>query len=261
MMMMLQNKGSAAAAVPYSTALVNSYGAAEVWPLVNIAGGTAITAKVAAARNGVLSGLTLQNTAGPVTNSLAPLWSGAAPYGNLLTSNGTTGLADIFNGTTGSFFMWVKVAAAGVWTDGAFRRIFKFLADANNYISAYKSSTNGTIDFLYDAGGTVKTVSVSSLSSTGWFSVGMSWDKTAGANGEVKAYIDGAQVGTTQTALGTWVNTGWGTGLALLGANTVGASQNFSGWLAYSAIKFGAVWTAANFAAMHAAATTSTPDP
>jgi len=90
--------GSRAAAFDWPTFLT-TYGASEGW-LLNETSGTTITAAVNAARNGVYTGVDLASVAGPgnLSGKSFPYWDGANDYGNILTSNGSTGLVDIFNG-------------------------------------------------------------------------------------------------------------------------------------------------------------------
>lgn len=241
----------------YAAILRDDYNADEVWPLVDIAAGVTIPALVNSDRNGTLQGWNLQNTAGPVTGTLAPYSDGANDYGNILTDVGTTGLKQIFNGTTGSAFVWGKVVNVGAWTDGAVRNLFRLEANATNYILLTKSNTNNRFQFLYFAGATLEIVNLNGLVTTDWFSVGMSWDKTAGASGEVKAIWNGAQTGATQTGLGVWAGA---LTKALIGAETTVPVSVWDGWMAYAAVKFGSVWSPADFLAMHNAAATSEPD-
>jgi hypothetical protein len=237
----------------YAQILVDDYGAAEVWPLVNIASGTTITAYVNAARNGTLTGWGLQNAAGPVPGTLAPYTDGVGDLGDVLTSGGGVGLVDIFNGATGAVFGWVKKPA---W-DATSRTMF-YVRNAPNTSAIFIRELNATgfMRFEYVAGGTGETIQQSGLSTTDWFSWALTWDISAGASGEVKAHINGSQIGSTATTLGTWAGP---ITSAYIGAVAAGTFLHL-GHMAYYAIKAGSVWSGAEIAAMHAAAATSGAD-
>lgn len=128
----------------------------------------------------------------------------------------------------GTMFAWVKVANVGVWSDATIRGIFHLGADASNRFFINKNNTSNEIAFSHRAGATVKTVTTT-LSTTSFFSVGLTWDKVAD---EVKAYVNGAQVGTTQTALGVFAGTLASWFSAIADSSSAG-SQPFSGYLAH----------------------------
>jgi hypothetical protein len=111
-------------------------------------------------------------------------------------------LNSAFNPSEGTFVAWAKVSGAGIWTDNTLHVIARLDAnDNNNFIALDKNSTNKLL-FRYAAGGTTKSITeTSALAPAGWFQVVFSWSK---ASDEVKAYINGSQIGTTQTGLGTW---------------------------------------------------------
>lgn len=240
---------SVVAARTYATIVNDDIGASEIFPFVNISSGTTIPAFVNSARNGTLLGLDLQNAAGPVAGTLAPYWDGTNDYGDILTSNGSTGLVDIFNGALGSALLWVK--KNGSWASGG-GGLLEMRVNNNNYVRLARNGAN--IVHRHNGGGTVKTVTANYGSPAGWFSTGLSWDV---AGGEMKAYKDGAQIGTTQTALGTLTGTITG---ATIGAQLTTPSDVFDGWIAYAFLLFGAKWSDANFANIHAAAATAIGD-
>jgi hypothetical protein len=173
--------------------------------------------------------------------------------GNILTSGGGVGLADIFDGATGAVFGWVKKPA---W-DATNRTMF-YVRNAPNTSAIWIRELNSTgfMRFEYAAGGTTETIQQSGLSTTNWFSWALTWDISAGASGEVKAYINGSQIGSTATTLGTWAGP---ISLAYIGAVAAGTWLHL-GHMAYYAIKAGSVWSGAEIAAMHAAAATSGAD-
>lgn len=242
--------GGGDAGLAFANRLVDTYGASEVWRLTDITTGTTIPAHVSAARNGTFFGWDLQNVSGPIANDplLAPL-SGAGDYGNLYSANGSTGLADIFNGTTGSIMMFVK-AQATLWTSGLAHRPFNIAVNDANRVFAVKTATNNELKFWYIAGGTQKTIIIS-LSSTDWLQIGCSWDKNAGATGEFKAFVNGTQQGDTQTNLGAFAGPLANDKCCVL-ARSTDPFDSWRGWGAYFAIRAGGVWTPAEFASMYA---------
>lgn len=122
-----------------------------------------------------------------------------------------------FNPNEGTVVAWVKVSGVGVWTDSTNRFIFSTSADANNLVSLIKISTANTLQLRYWSGTGSNNITISSTAAGGitdWIQVVLTWSKAAD---QVKAYINGAQVGTTQTGLGTWVGN-MGTTTTVIGA-------------------------------------------
>jgi len=147
----------------YSSILVDDYSMSEIYPLVDIASGTTINAAVSAANNGTLAGWALQNTAGPVTGTLAPLFDGTNAYGNI------GAMSAIWNGAIGFLTIFAKVSAAGVWTDGATRHIFKHQFNGSNRIYAVRASVNGRLQVFVSIGGVTVAKTLDGLSTTDWF--------------------------------------------------------------------------------------------
>lgn len=142
-------------------------------------------------------------------------------------------LSAVFSGDKGTALIWGKVSAAGVWTDGTARVLLNIGADAGNRIFINKSATNNQIDVSHRGGGTARNVNIAT-STTGFFVVGITWDRS-GAN-EFKAYYNGTQSGSTQTALGTFTGS-LAAGFSAIGDLTSSGSVNsFSGNLAHMAL-------------------------
>lgn len=235
----------------YSSILIDTYGAHVVFPLVDIASGTTITAKTDSAYNGALVGWTLQNAAGPVTNTLAPYSDGTSDYGAV----DTVALRAAWNGGIGSCVMFGQVSAVGDWTDTVTRELFSWKVDNNNWIRAYKHGTLG-LDAYVALGGNAS-IRRQTTATTAWFMVGISWQDSANGNA-VKAYFNGTQVGTTVTGYGAWAGTP--VTLALGSAADNGASAVWKGWLGYAAFKFGSVWSATDMANIYAARLEAGPE-
>ena len=84
--------------------------------------------------------------------------------------------------------------------------------------------------FVYQAGGTTDLVTLSSQSDIDWVHVMLTWDVSGG--GEFKAYKNGSQAGTTQTALGTWSGA-LATTTTLIGAASTTPTLVMDGYLAH----------------------------
>ena len=138
-------------------------------------------------------------------------------------------LNSFVNPSAGTLLAFAKVSGAGVWTDGTVRFLGRLYADANNYIGIYKPTANNQLIFQSVFGGVDKSVTISSLSYSGWFMVALTWDKTAD---ESKMFINGVQVGATQTGLGTWVGNLDST-RAIIGAGVTTPLNVWSGWECY----------------------------
>ena len=134
----------------------------------------------------------------PVTfsNIYSLEFAGVDDYVNL---NSAAGTVDVSRGTVSA---WAKLENVSDNTP-----IFKFYTNSNNQATIiYLHSTN-QFKFMYKAAGTNTQVieSAGSIEGDGNFHhFAMTWD-VGGTS--FKAYIDGSQVGTTQTSFGTWSGT------------------------------------------------------
>lgn len=168
------------------------------------------------------NGVTLGSAAGGhLTNAYT--FDGTNDFVNIYSSD----LNSVFNPNEGTIVAWAKVSGAGVWSDGTYRTIVYLTADNNNRISVIKHTASNTLTMQMVSGGTTKYVTPT-LSSTGWFQIVLTWSASAD---QMKAYVNGAQSGTTQTGLGNWagslVNTSNNTSIG--GPNTITGSSSWSG--------------------------------
>jgi len=197
------------------------------WPLWET-GGTSARCLINPAQNGTYGGPTLGQT---VTDSagvsfLCPFFDGTNDYVNVQTAV----FASALNGSEGTAAVWCRVNAAAVWTDGSQRWALYTVdvADYNEYISMIKSGSN-QIRWRYNAGGTLEAVQNNAFSSTNWFHMAVTWSASAD---QMKAYINGAQEGATQTVLGVWAG---GVDTSIIGAQAAGPVTPWHGWLAHAA--------------------------
>jgi len=84
--------------------------------------------------------------------------------------------------------------------------IMRVDTDSQNGITFAYDQEIEKFRFRHEAGDTeIKVERASSeIPQNTWTHAAMTWDKNGGASGEFKAYINGSQVGSTQTGLGTW---------------------------------------------------------
>lgn len=195
------------------------------WPLDELSGGTAIDLS-GNGRNGAHTGVTLLQP-GMGDGGTSPLYDGVNDYTNIYSA----GLAGAFSKDEGSVAVWAKVAGAGVWTDATNRRIIHLRTDVSNRLLIGRPTASNLLQFLYVAGGTTKTVNLTT-SAVDWLHVVLTWSK---ATDQMKAYAAGAQTGTTQTALGTWVGALNSTN-SNIGSTDTTPNAVWSGTLAHAAI-------------------------
>lgn len=129
--------------------------------------------------------------------------------------------------------VWIKVSAAGIWTDGGVHQVVDFQLNSNNRVTIFKNTTNNQVVFRQTSGSTAKSVNLT-ISDTGWNMFTIKASLSSGASGEMKAFINGTQTGATQTALGT---TAGAITAALIGNF---AANYWSGNLAAAAVWSGA---------------------
>jgi len=123
-----------------------------------------------------------------------------------LSFNGSTEYAVIpaevdIDVDSGTLSFWVKLD-----TGGTNMQLFKASVNSNNNIQIYHKNSDNTLHFVYKAGGSTKEVSIA-FNNEGddtWRHLAMTWDTTAD---ELKAYVNGTQVGSTIGSLGTWSGT------------------------------------------------------
>lgn len=199
------------------------------WPMAEASGTVAVDAS-GNGRDGTYTAVTL-GAVGIGDGRTAASLDGTNSWINVFGAS----FQSAFSGAQGTVSVWWKVSGSGVWTDAAFRNLFRFRVDASNHVQIFKSNVDNRIDFNYLAGGTSKTVSVTGLSTTAWQMAAITW-KDASAGDQVIAYLNGVQTGATQTGNGTWAGSLSSTNTTV-GASSISSSR-WSGTLAHAA-----VWT------------------
>ena len=139
-------------------------------------------------------------------------------------------MAAAWNGNAGSMIAWGKSAA---WADSTVRSLVSILASSENSIWMQKSAALNGLTFRRSDSNDDLTVNSSALAgSSAWFSVGLTWSVAANA---LKAYINGAQVGSTLTGLQTVAGTP-GAATTTIGASNTSGATGWIGDLAHVAI-------------------------
>jgi hypothetical protein len=156
---------------------------------------------------------------------LCPLFDGSTNYVNIYS----TDLNSVFSGARYSAMIWARISGSGVWIDGATRYIYSIKVNSNNRFFIVKASTINQVQIGEIAGGTASVVSDNSLSgSILWVHFALTVDRLAD---HLKAFLKGAQVGTTKTGLGTWAGSLSSTECNL--GSLAQPSTPWSGWLAH----------------------------
>ena len=211
---------------------VLGYNPIAYWPLNETAGATA-NCLVNAAQDGTYTGVTLGQS---VTDAngvtfVCPFFDGA----NDFVACNSAAFTAAFDGQEGTIAVWLRMNAAGVWTDGTFRYIWQLNAGGAEYTRIYKSTTNNIMSYRYLAGGVAESGDESGLSITDWMHLALTWSLSAGANGEVRYWRDGAEVATVDTTLGTWAQS-IDAGYPIIGASSTVPGSPAHGWLAHCAV-------------------------
>lgn len=166
-----------------------------------------------------------------LTGEPCPLWVPASSDNLALPA----GFNSDYNLNEFCVVVWGKVSAAGIWTDTTARILFEANQDAQNRTTINKSGTNNTLTFRNIANNTAKIVN-HTISTTDWFMATIKNSRSSGADGEMKAFVNDAQTGSTQTALGT-------AGTVTVANSRIGDLFGTNTW--DGLIAYGAVWAGA----------------
>lgn len=196
-------------------------GAIVYWPLWDASGSTADNYEGTAARDGTYNGGFTLGQTGIGDGRTSVLLDGSTGYvGAYSTSFRDALLAP----QEVSVCAWVKMANSGVWSDGAYRGIFR--ADsASAILMLRKKNATNTLQCMY--GPSFKSID-STFSGTGWFHYAFTASLAAD---ELKAFVNGSQSGSTVTAIGTW-NPAHLITNGFIGSSSTSAEFH-SGWLAH----------------------------
>jgi hypothetical protein len=210
-------------AARYSAKLKKLYGSALVGyrQLAETSGATAYDSS-GQGNNGVYNGASLAHLAAPPRlGGMAPFFDGVNDNVNLYSA---AFAADV-NLQKGTIGIWVKVANAGVWTDGQTRAMLS-MGNGSYYVTLRKNSTSNQVMWLITLSLGIKNLAAA-FSSTDWFHMAVTYDSVAN---EYKCYLNGAQSGATQTGAGQL--TGLQDGRCYV-AMRLSGGEPFHGWLCH----------------------------
>lgn len=213
--------------ITYTERLLQSVGLVALYPLSERTGTTATELK--AANNGAYTGTVTLAQQPLGDGNLYPSFGG----GRVTLAAPLAALSTLFNGNEGTINVWCRVLNVGVWTDATSRSVCEFGADINNRILLNKTALNNTLQWFTIFGGTTKNPSAVVTPFTTWFTMSVTWSKSAD---QLKAYLNGVQQGATVNGLGTFagaLNASW---TAIADFNSSAASNPWSGSLAYCAL-------------------------
>jgi len=165
--------------------------------------GTVITCLNNNARNGVYTGVTLNAIAGPHGYG-APQYDAINDVGNIYSDSLSTALTNLGEGTA---LVFARMLNAGVWTDGASRRLVT-LADAtqSNKFALLKHTVNNQLRVFFTRGGASVVVTATITAATDWFALALSF---SAINNRLRGWystvgVSPSQLGTTQTGVVAW---------------------------------------------------------
>ena len=195
-------------------------------PMNETSGGTAIDASPEG-NDGAYTGVTLNNSTGP-TGEPVGLWDGVNDFNNVYSA-----AFDVdFDDTEGSMACWLKVSGAGVWADATFRGGFSLGQGNNNYVGLFKNTTANEILIRFRGTSTNKDVTSTALgATTEWVHVAQTWSSAAN---EIKGFVNGAQIGATNTYQA--FTDPLAAGRCVVGAFTNVPASVWDGYLAYAAV-------------------------
>jgi hypothetical protein len=178
--------------------------------------------------NGTYTGVDLANTAGPKTPFLAPYFDGVNDYVNIMSA----ALDATYNGQLGTIACWYKMNDMSLWTDGVYHWFIRLdRAGAQNKIQLLKRDVNNMLYWNYYANGVDTSITDITHADTSWHFMAMTWNLAAD---QMRAYLDGAQIGGTITGLGTWQ--AGNLDHANIGVQYLTPTYPHKGWLAHAAL-------------------------
>jgi hypothetical protein len=170
------------------------------WPLNETSGTTADNYEGTAARDGTYSSdvSSIGTTTGIGDGNTAPNLDGTNDYIDVVTVS----LQSAFDPNDGTISLWTKLAS-GTWTDSSVDHWFTVHISSSNQIWIRKTNTNNQYQYYHEGNNTPIFEGVTGAS-TAWRHYCMVWSVSGDY---LKLYVDGSQVGATQTGLDTFSGT------------------------------------------------------
>ena len=157
-----------------------------------------------------------------------------------------------WNGDLYTIVIAARITDVARWTDATIRLFLRLGASVGtaDQLQLRKHSTNNSISILHRTNGVSYEIIDSSLGpTTDWFIAALTVSLAAN---EVKAYLNGTQVGATLAGFAAWVGA-LANDRCVLGATNITAGSPHIGFLAHAAVFSGTLLTAAQLAEIYAA--------
>lgn len=200
---------------------------------LNEGSGSAIVDSSGNGYTGTYTGVTWDGTLSPVGEA-APFWDAANDYGDLYSA----AFGTAFNLDEGTIMLWIKPSAT-FWTDGLSRLLFYWDRDGNNRVYLDKPASGNRLFAQRRGNVTAKNIDVAGISNSDWFSILFTWSVAGGgllAAGESRLYLNGVQIGTTQTGNVASSGTGLNANSVILGAINKTPSNVHHGYFSQLAV-------------------------
>lgn len=143
--------------------------------------------------------------------------------------------ASAFNGAAGTLALWFRFDPAAIFPPIATKSLLWLGSSFGNRVTLLVD-TAGRLAFYYIAGNILKSVVSAVLTAGAWYLAMLTYD---GVANQMRAFLQGAQVGATQVALGTWLGAPVST-MCAVGATSPTGPAWFPGSVAHLS-----VWNAA----------------
>lgn len=179
--------------------------------------------------HGAYTGVTLGQPGVPGMDMTSPFFDGAGDFNNIYSAE----LGAAYNQAELSILTWFRTVNAGIWTDGATRKLFRFFVDANNTLKAERGAANNVIDIKVEHATTNEFLL--------WTTVGAptTWQclmvTISQANDRVFVYGNGVEEDAA-VGLGVWAGPLSATDTLIGSINTGGGSHNWHGWIGPTAV-------------------------
>lgn len=225
-------KGRISAPRTFADILIEDYLATELWKLTDITSGTTILASVNSARNGTLSGWTLQSLATPIVGETgsAPLMH-SGDTGNILSSS----LVTARRSAEGTFMIIGKVTSPTVWTTGSAGALFFYRHTPTVFdVDLNKQTSTGFLRYRLGGGSlqTINDIPAGTINlTTNWFMVVGSYKE----GGLDKVYWNGSLIATKTnlSGAGSFSAPGQSLTAARIGERTTVGGFYWEGYAAY----------------------------
>lgn len=235
--------GSNVASINMLLEMMLSFNPTTLWPLVETSG-TQVTDVSGNGLHGVYAGsVSLSNIIGPDGVNRQTLW----PDTGLGVANVySAGLNSAWTPDLFSVVAWTKSLN---WGDAVTRYVWQLAAGGSDFTWFQKLNSANFGRPVYTAGGIGDKVDWSTVKTAEWYMLTLTVDVAGDA---MKFYVNNAQLGATQTGLGTWAGALSSTSCVLGNASSTGTIP-WAGWIGYVGMYFNQILSLANIQAIYAA--------